>query len=109
LVNQYELFRIKEDEDIETIYSRFQNLQSGLHVLKTIYIVFDHVKKILRSLPARYRPKVTSIQEAKDLDTLSLENLITLKSHEIKLVGDKPAEKFKYLALIVEDKSITAL
>jgi len=110
LVKQYELFRMKEDEDIETMYSRFQNLQSGLQVIKKSYNIYDHVKKILRSLPARFRPKVTTIQEAKDLDTLSLENLISyLKSHEIELFGDKPAKKFKYLAVIAEDKFVEAL
>jgi len=44
---------MKEYEDIETMYSRFQILQSGLQVLKKSYVVVDHVKKILRSLPAR--------------------------------------------------------
>jgi hypothetical protein len=49
------------------------------------------VKKILRSLPAKWRPKVTAIQEAKDLDTLSLEGLISsLMSHEIELASDEP-------------------
>jgi len=33
LVHQYEFFRMKEDEDIETMYSRFHNLVSGLQVL----------------------------------------------------------------------------
>ena len=34
LVHQYELFRMKEDESIETMYSRFQTLVSGLQILK---------------------------------------------------------------------------
>jgi len=56
LVHQYELFRMKEYEDIETMYSRFQTLVCGLQVLKKNYYVHDHVMKILRSLPARIRP-----------------------------------------------------
>jgi hypothetical protein len=52
LVHQYELFRMKEDEDIEIMYSRFQTLVSGLQVLNKSYYVLDHVNKILRSLPA---------------------------------------------------------
>jgi len=44
------------------------------------------VSKILRSLPARWRPKVTAIEEAKDLNTLSVEDLFSsLKVHEISL------------------------
>jgi len=84
LVHQYELFNMKEDESIEQMYSRFQTLVSGLQVLKKSYVASDHVSKILRSLPARWRPKVTSIEEAKDLNTLSVEDLVSsLKVHEI--------------------------
>jgi hypothetical protein len=51
---------MKEDEDIDTMYSRFQTLVSGLQVSKKSYFVLDHVKKILRSLSARFRPKATN-------------------------------------------------
>lgn len=48
------------------------------------YTTSDHVKKILRSLPFKFRPKVIAIQEAKDLNILSLESLINnLQSHEM--------------------------
>jgi len=56
----------------------------GLQVLRKSYVAPDHVKKILRSLPARFMPKVNATQEAKDLDKMSFENLISsLKSHKI--------------------------
>jgi len=32
-VHQYELFKMKDDESIEEIYSRFQTLVSGLEIL----------------------------------------------------------------------------
>jgi len=82
---------MKEDEDIETMYPRFQTLVSSLQVLNKSYIVPYHVTEILRSLPDRFKPKVTTIQDAKDLNTANLDNLISsLKSHEIELIGDKP-------------------
>jgi len=34
LVHQYELFKMKDDESIEQMYSRFQTLVSGLQILK---------------------------------------------------------------------------
>lgn len=43
---------MKEDEDIETMFSRFKTLVNDLQVLNKSYIVRDHVKNILRSLPA---------------------------------------------------------
>jgi len=76
LVHQYELFRMKEDESIETMYSRFQTLVSGLQILKKSYVASDHVNKILRSLPAKWRPKVTAIEEAKDLNMTAIECIL---------------------------------
>jgi hypothetical protein len=72
LVHQYELFKMKEDEDIETMFARFQTLVYDLQVPKKSYNVLDHVKKILRSLPAKWRPKVTAIQESKNLNNVTL-------------------------------------
>jgi hypothetical protein len=39
----------------------FEVLVSGLQVLNKSYTVADHVKKILRSLPPRWRPKATAL------------------------------------------------
>jgi hypothetical protein len=101
---------MKEDEDIESMYSRSKVLVSGLQVLKRSYTTSDHVKKIMRSLPSRWRPKVTAIQEAKDLDTLGLEELISsLRSHEIELSSDEPQRKLKSVALLSTLRSSKAL
>ena len=35
----------------------------------------EMVRKIFRSLPKRWQPKVTAIQEAKDLNTLELDEI----------------------------------
>jgi len=56
LVHQYELFKMKDDESIEEMYSRFRIVVSGLQILKKNYVASDHVSKILRILPARWRP-----------------------------------------------------
>jgi len=68
------------------------------------------VSKILRSLPARWRPKVTAIEEVKDLNTLSVEDLVSsLKVHEISLNELEPAKKGKSIALPSKGKSTKAL
>lgn len=73
---------------------------SGLQILNKSYTTLDHLKKILRSLPAKYRPKVTAIQEAKYLNTLSLEGLVrNLKSYEIELNGNESEKQVKTVAL----------
>jgi len=107
LVYQYELFKMKDDESIEEMYSRFQTLVSGLQILKKSYVASDHLSKILRSLPARWRPKLIA---AKDLNTLSVEDLVSsLKVHEISLNEHEPAKKSKSIALPSKGKSSKAL
>ncbi|RHN74110.1 putative RNA-directed DNA polymerase [Medicago truncatula] len=106
LVYQYELFRMKDDESIEEMYSRFQTLVSGLQILKKSYVASDHVSKILRSLPSRWRPKVTAIEEAKDLNTLSVEDLVSsLKVHEMSLNEHETSKKSKSIALPSKGKT----
>jgi len=101
---------MKDDKDIESMYSRFQTLVSGLQILKKSYVASDHVNKILRSLPARWRPKITNIEKAKDLNTLSVEDLISsLKCHEIGLNEHEPARKPKTIALASKGKSLKSL
>jgi len=110
LVHKYELFKMKDDESIEEMYSRFQTLVSGLQILKKSYVSSDHVSKILRSLPARWRPKVTAIEEAKDLNTPSVEDLVSsLKVHEISLNEHEPTKKSKSIDLPSKGKSSKAL
>ena len=73
------------------------------------YVASDHVSKILRSLPVRWRPKVTTIEEAKDLYTLSVEDLVSsLNVHEIGLDQHEPAKKVKSIALPSKGKSSKA-
>jgi len=110
LVHQYKLFEMKDDESIEEMYSRFQSLVSGLQILKQSYVASDHVSKILRSLPARWRPKVTDIEEAKDLNTLSVEDLVSsLKVHEMSLNEHESSKKTKSIVLPSKGKSSKAL
>jgi hypothetical protein len=88
------------------MFSRFQVLVSGLQVLDKSYTTTDHVRKILRSLPPKWRPKVTAFQEAKDLDLVSLEDLISsLKTHEMELMTDESTKKIKGIALSSKSSS----
>jgi len=109
-VHQYDLFKMKDDESIEEMYSRFQTLVSGLQILKKSYVASDHVSKIVRSLPARWRPKVTAIKEAKALNIFSVEDLVSyLKVHELSLNEHESSKKSKSIALPSKGKSSKAL
>ncbi|GJR91809.1 zf-CCHC domain-containing protein [Tanacetum coccineum] len=43
----------------------------------------NHARKFLRALPTKWRPKVTTIEESKDLSTLPLDELIELKARKV--------------------------
>ena len=76
LVQNYELFVMKENETIVKMITRFTDIVNGLEALEKTYKESEKVMKILRSLPSKWHTKVTTIQEAKDLTKLPMEELI---------------------------------
>ena len=91
LIQKYEAFKMEDEESVEAMFSRFQTLIAGLRVLNKGYSTSYHVKKIIRSLPSKWRPIVTALKLAKDLSNTSLEELVSsLRSHEIVLDQDEP-------------------
>ena len=70
LVHNCELFRMKMDESITEIFTRFTDIINGFKSLGKIYPNNEQVRKILRSLPKTWEAKIMAIQEANDLNTL---------------------------------------
>lgn len=91
LIPKYESLKMEKDEMVEEMLSKFQTLVAGLKVLNKCYTTTDHVKKIIRSLPKKWRPMMTAIKVSKDLNKTTLEELISsMRSLEVKLMEDKP-------------------
>ncbi|GAV76203.1 UBN2 domain-containing protein, partial [Cephalotus follicularis] len=61
LVHDYEMFTMNENEDIESMFTRFTNIINALQALDKIYSNNEMVRKILRCLPSSWIPKVTTI------------------------------------------------
>ncbi|KAL2327520.1 hypothetical protein Fmac_020947 [Flemingia macrophylla] len=96
LARKYELFDMEENESIQAMFGRFQTIVNELSFLGRTYDNFDHIDKILRSLPRKWRPQVTALRASKDLQKLSLEELIgLLKVHELELQQDEVGRKQK--------------
>ncbi|XP_021690489.2 uncharacterized protein LOC110672113 [Hevea brasiliensis] len=76
LIYQYELFKMKSDETISQMYDRFMEIISGIKSLGKTFTNKELVKKILRSLPKEWLPKVTSLKDAKDLSKVQLDELL---------------------------------
>ncbi|GKD10494.1 zf-CCHC domain-containing protein [Tanacetum coccineum] len=89
LVQQYEQFVVFEDETIDSALARFNTIITSLKALDEGYFSKNYVRKFLRALHPKWRAKVTTIEESKDLTSLSLDELIgNLKVHEMIIKKD---------------------
>nr|GEX61174.1 hypothetical protein [Tanacetum cinerariifolium] len=89
-----------------TGFTSFKTIVTSLKSLDSDYSSKNHVRKFLRAFQLKWRAKVTTIEEAKELATLPLDELIgNLKVYEMVLDNDGVAskintkEKVKSLAL----------
>ncbi|GJS02687.1 DUF4219 domain-containing protein [Tanacetum coccineum] len=104
-VQKYEEFTITDDETIDCAFSRFNTIITSLKALDESFSSRNYVRRFLRALPSKWRPKVTAIEESKDLSNLSLDELVgNLKVYEVVLEKDleiakNKKEKYKSLAL----------
>ncbi|GAV89852.1 UBN2 domain-containing protein, partial [Cephalotus follicularis] len=91
------------NESISDMFTRFTTIINSLKNLGKSYPNQELVRKILMCLPKSWTPKVTAIEEAKDLSILSLEQLLgslmthktTMKNHEYVEVKKKKSIAFK--------------
>lgn len=75
---------MEDNEKVENMFLRFQTLVVGLKVPDKGYSTVDHVKKIIRKLPKRWKPIVIALKLYKDLNNTTLEELVgSFRSHEI--------------------------
>nr|GEV89344.1 UBN2 domain-containing protein [Tanacetum cinerariifolium] len=81
------------------------NTQGPNQTLDESFSSHNHVRKFRRALPTKWRPKVTAIEESKDLFTLPIDELIgNLKVYDVVLEKDSKIskgkkEKYKLLTL----------
>ncbi|XP_075093696.1 uncharacterized protein LOC142173016 [Nicotiana tabacum] len=103
LTTEYELFKMKEDESIQDMHTRFTSIINELHSLGEVIPRNKLVRKILGVLPGSWESKVNAITEAKDLQKLTIDELIrNIKTYEMKRKKDlerRESKKEKNLVL----------
>ncbi|GJZ93081.1 UBN2 domain-containing protein [Tanacetum coccineum] len=83
-------------ESIDSAFARFNTIITTLKALDEGYSSKNYVRKFLRALHPKWRAKVTTIEESKDLTSLSLDELIgNLKVHEMIIKKDSKIVKAK--------------
>jgi len=97
LVSQFEGIKMLEYEYFSEFYTKITYLRNSMINLGKKVSDVKLIKKILRSLSKRFRIKVTTIEESKDLDEMKVEELVgSLLTYELTL---PPVKKAKSIAL----------
>jgi hypothetical protein len=73
LISKFEEIKMLEDETFNEFYTRIRDLRNLMVSLRKNVSDAKLIKKILRSLLKRFRIKVTTIEESKDLDSMKIE------------------------------------
>lgn len=91
---QFGRLKMNEDENIEAYMLRLNEVINANRGLGETIEDFVIVKKILRSLPQRFDSKVSTIEEVKDLNSFSMDEMHgSLTAYEMRIKKYKPTNK----------------
>ena len=77
---------MSDDECFDELYAKLNDIVNSAYNLGEIYDQPKIVRKILRFLTEDFRPKVTAITESKDVNSISVDELVgSLQSYELDL------------------------
>ena len=86
LTSKFESIRMSDDECFDEFYAKLNDIVNLAYNLGKIYDQPKIVRKIFRSLTGDFRPKVTTIIESKDVDSILVDELVgSLQSYELDL------------------------
>jgi len=102
LISRFEEIKMLEDETFGVFYTKISDLRNSMVSLGTSISDVKFIRKMIRSLPERFRIKVTTIEESKDLDEMKIEEFVgSLQTYEYSL---PPVKKAKTISLKASKK-----
>jgi hypothetical protein len=106
LISKFEEIKMLEEETFGEFYSKISDLRNSMVSLGKPISDVKLIRKIFRSLPERFKIKVTTIEESKDLEEMKIEELVgSLQTYELSL---PPVKKLKTIALKASKKKVKA-
>ena len=72
---QYEILKMKDEENISEYFERVENLINAIQGLGVEVTDYELVEKILRTLPMEYNPKVSTLEDWEKLEDLTMDEL----------------------------------
>ncbi|KAK5840320.1 hypothetical protein PVK06_009214 [Gossypium arboreum] len=114
LTTKFETLKIHESKTIGEFYVKLYDLTNHDFPLRSKYSNSKLIRKVLRSLPKRFITKVTTIDEANDIDAMNINELIeplqTLEINMEKIKKGKLKSKkniaFAMVEIVPSKKSI---
>jgi hypothetical protein len=104
LISKFEEIKMLEEETFGEFYSKMSDLRNSMVSLGKPISDVKLIQKILRSLLERFRIKVTTIEESKDLEEMKTEELVgSLQTYKLSL---PPVKKLKTIALKASMKNV---
>ena len=76
LIISFEKIKIKEDESFDEFYAKLKDIVNSAFNLGETIPEPKIVRKVLRSLPERFHAKIMAIEESKDIDKITLTELV---------------------------------
>ena len=96
LTSSFEEIRMEEDETFDEFYAKHKDIVNFAFDLGECIAESKIVRKILRSLPKRFHPKIIVIEEGKDIDPAPLTELVgKLQTYEMRLGSMEKVERVK--------------
>ena len=93
-ISQFESLKMEEEENIVAFLLQVDGV---VHTIKGLGEIVDEsiiVQKILRSLPLRFDAKVSTLEEIKDLNSLTIDELHgILTAYEMRTGNENPLRK----------------
>ncbi|CAL8155756.1 unnamed protein product [Prunus armeniaca] len=101
---QFETLMVDENETFSEFYAKLCVIVNACSGLGEKIPEDRVVKKILRSLPQRFQPKITAIEEIRDLNTLKVQELIgSIQTYEMKHLPLKKSKNVAFKVVNEED------
>ena len=76
LTSKFESIRMSDDESFDEFYAKLNDIFNFAYNLGEIYDQLKIVRKIFRYLTEDFRPKMTTITESKDVNSIPVDELV---------------------------------
>ena len=107
LARSFEEIKMEEDKSFDEFYAKLKDIVNSAFNLREIIHEPKVVRMILKSLPERFHAKITAIEESKDIDKISLTELVgNLQTYELGLTRIGKGSKSKSIALKAKSNEI---